>query len=228
MQSREILALLLAGLLCSCEPATTLTGSATVTDGDSLRIGVTRIRLHGIDAPEGRQSCTRDGRAWPCGAAATAKLKQLVGRQPITCTQTDIDAYGRTVARCSNGTLDLGAEMVLAGLALAYREYGPDYVSEEAQARAAGRGVWAGEFTPPWDWRSNPDPVAGSAPAAPASSDAGGDCPIKGNTNRRGERIYHVPGSGSYEQTRIDTARGERWFCSEQQALGAGWRAPRG
>lgn len=39
-----------------------------------------------------------------------------------------------------------------------------------------------------------------------------------------GERIYHVPGQPYYDETRIDTAKGERWFCSEAQARAAGWR----
>lgn len=54
-----------------------------------------------------------------------------------------------------------------------------------------------------------------------------GGCLIKGNINSRGERIYHVPGSPNYDSTRIDTAKGERWFCSEAEAKAAGWRAPR-
>jgi len=51
---------------------------------------------------------------------------------------------------------------------------------------------------------------------------------IKGNISKpSGERIYHVPGSSSYDETRIDEADGERWFCTEQDALRAGWRARR-
>lgn len=50
-------------------------------------------------------------------------------------------------------------------------------------------------------------------------------CTIKGNINARGERIYHLPGSASYDDTRIDERRGERWFCSEDEARKAGWRA---
>jgi hypothetical protein len=53
------------------------------------------------------------------------------------------------------------------------------------------------------------------------------DCPIKGNINRDGERIYHTPwGSHSYDRTKINTAKGERWFCDEAEAAAAGWRAP--
>ena len=49
------------------------------------------------------------------------------------------------------------------------------------------------------------------------------DAPFKGNITRRG-RIYHMPWSPWYGRTRIEPAKGERWFCNERQALDAGWR----
>lgn len=226
MRTRWIPVLPIAIFVAACEPQVTISGTARVIDGDSLEIAATSIRLHAVDAPEGRQSCTRAGTSWRCGEAAADKLRQLVDGRTISCTRTDIDNYGRTVARCSNGEADLGAEMVLAGLALAYRQYGSDYVDEESMAEAARRGIWAGEFTPPWDWRRDGD--AGASPVSRADSGANTDCRIKGNINRRGDRIYHLPGSRYYEETVIDESRGERWFCSERQALDAGWRAPRG
>ena len=126
---------------------------AKVVDGDSLDIGATRIRLHAIDAFEGRQRCERGGSSWDCGAAATTELRRLVGSRAASCEKTDTDIYDRTVAICRSGGLDLGAQMVRAGLALAYRHYGNDYVDEEDEARVARRGAWAGTFTAPWDWR---------------------------------------------------------------------------
>jgi len=50
------------------------------------------------------------------------------------------------------------------------------------------------------------------------------NCLIKGNINSGGEKIYHVPGGQFYDQTIIDTSRGEKWFCSEVEAQAAGWR----
>lgn len=50
-------------------------------------------------------------------------------------------------------------------------------------------------------------------------------CIIKGNISfETGERIYHVPGQEYYEATRINLAQGEMWFCSEEEAIAAGWR----
>ena len=54
-----------------------------------------------------------------------------------------------------------------------------------------------------------------------------GACVIKGNINSSGERIYHVPGQRYYDKTQIDASKGERWFCTELEAVGAGWRKSR-
>ena len=60
-----------------------------------------------------------------------------------------------------------------------------------------------------------------------AEIDAPEGCVIKGNINSKGDKIYHVPGMSSYGATKIDESKGERWFCSEEEAIQAGWRAPR-
>jgi len=218
-------------LAAACSKADVVSGSPRVLDGDSLEIGDVSIRLFGIDAPEGRQTCTRGDEAWRCGDAAARELRRLIGAQSIVCERRDTDTYGRMVARCTAGNTDLAAALTLAGYALAYRQYSNDYVDEEAAAKAAKRGIWASEFVAPWEWRRNPrsGPAVGSTQSTQSSESPRPDsCLIKGNVNREGVRIYHVPGSPSYEQTRIDTARGERWFCSEEEARNAGWRAPRG
>ncbi|MFY9292842.1 MAG: hypothetical protein WAP03_19425 [Methylorubrum rhodinum] len=92
--------------------------------------------------------------------------------------------------------------------------------------------MWAGTFTPPWDWRkgarSGPEGQIGvsAAPAPPAASL--GTYANKGNISRGGERIYHLPGTRDYARTQISPKAGERMFCSEDEAGAAGWRAPRG
>jgi endonuclease YncB( thermonuclease family) len=239
MRSRSVLILIALILGASAflglrEPPVSDVGRATVIDGDSLEIGATSIRLYGVDAPEALQTCRRDGRTWSCGSAATDKLRELVGGHEITCRKMDTDSYGRTVAVCSNETVDLSAEMASAGLALAYRQYSDDYVDAEALARAERRGLWSGTFTEPWDWRRENSsesaeeptqrmpPRPSKEPSARAPS-----CNIKGNINDEGERIYHLPGSRWYDNTQISRP-GERWFCSEEEARREGWRAPRG
>jgi len=217
----------------------TVTGIAKVVDGDSLEIGTARIRLYAIDAPEGRQLCTRNSASWPCGRQAADKLRALIGNASIDCVQRDIDKYRRIVAVCKNGATDLGAAMVNAGLALAYRQYSSDYIGEEDDARRAKRGMWAGEFTAPWDYRHSTagSPEDAAPRLAPSENqiargqplpNPSPDCMIKGNINRGGERIYHLPGTRGYSETKIDPSSGEGWFCTEGDAIAAGWRAPRG
>ncbi|HEX6980231.1 MAG TPA: thermonuclease family protein [Alphaproteobacteria bacterium] len=195
-------------------------GIATVVDGDTIEIHGTRIRLHGVDAPESAQLCRRpDGVSWRCGQQAALALQEHLGRRTVTCVRRDTDRYGRVVGQCTVGGADLNAWLVANGWAVAYRRYATDYVDEEQEARRAGIGIWSGAFVMPWDWRRGERLETEAAAAASADG-----CRIKGNINRRGERIYHVPGGRYYDRTRVDESQGERWFCSEAEARAAGWR----
>jgi endonuclease YncB( thermonuclease family) len=126
-----------------------------VSDGDTIRSGQLRIRLHGIDAPERQQHCTTpEGARWACGNAARDALKTLVASvAALDCQITDVDRYGRLIMRCFAGEIDVGARLVRTGMALAYRRYADDYIADEEAARAARLGLWAGQFDAPWDWR---------------------------------------------------------------------------
>ena len=131
-----------------------LTGAPNIVDGDTLHLNGTKIRLHGIDAPETKQSCTdQHGASYMCGEASTEALRALVGSQPVRCEGSTHDRYGRLIGVCYANGIDLNAEMVRQGWALAYRRYSKDYVSAEKEALEAKRGMWAGEFEKPWDWR---------------------------------------------------------------------------
>ena len=126
-----------------------------VSDGDSLRSGKLRIRLFGIDAPEKNQQCTNaDGAKWACGETAQKMLEALVANAPyLQCDLIDTDRYGRAVMKCLAGETDLGAALVRAGLALAYRQYSSTYGADEDSAKTAKLGMWSGAFTAPWTWR---------------------------------------------------------------------------
>lgn len=63
-----------------------------------------------------------------------------------------------------------------------------------------------------------------SAPASLPGTIQKEGCIIKGNISSKGEKIYHTPGQRYYDRTEVSTAKGERWFCSEKEAIGAGWR----
>jgi endonuclease YncB( thermonuclease family) len=131
-----------------------------VIDGDSLSVrhegAVRTIRLGGLDAVEYRQRCTRaDGGSWACGQEARTALVGLAGRGPLFCTFAAKDKYGRTLAACRTrpepGGVDLAGEMIQLGWAVATDDA---LLPEEGAAERARRGIWAGEFERPADWRA--------------------------------------------------------------------------
>jgi endonuclease YncB( thermonuclease family) len=199
-------------------------GPARIVDGDTLVVRNVKIRLHGIDAPERKQFCQTSAGDYPCGQSATRALDKLIGSSVVRCVEQDRDRYGRVVAVCHAGPTNLNAALVRQGWALAYRRYSKDFVGGEADAKNNKRGLWAGRFKAPWDWRKERRQKKTSQPATVRASNG---CLIKGNINRRGDRIFHVPGGRSYKQTRINEAKGERWFCTEIEAESAGWRRSR-
>lgn len=131
-----------------------IVGVASVVDGDTIEVHGTRIRLHGIDAPESGQLCIANGSVYRCGQNSTLYLEQTLGSSTITCEARDIDRYGRTIATCSVNGADVGAVMVAGGWALAYRRYDDVYVPMEAEAAEFRRGMWQGTFIEPARWRA--------------------------------------------------------------------------
>ncbi|KAJ9524085.1 hypothetical protein QJQ45_022554 [Haematococcus lacustris] len=329
----------------------TFVGTARVVDGDTLYIGSEKFRLYGVDAPETKQTCTDGvGQSYACGLVAKDALTQKIGNQPVSCKVRERDQYGRGVAVCSlapggvmgmvsggAGAEELNSWLVKNGLAVAYREYGKDYIPVEEGAKAAKKGVWAGAFQYPatvshqgscWTplcailtinttichgarrqsqacssppcWcpppsapaappPGVPQPIPLTPPAAPgndsfsfslaaaaaaaaatggvplaaalpnlpslppglplplpnqgivlsapsAASPAAiipapplfcgpGVKPVKGNISGKGEKIYHLPGGAYYDKVLIEPEKGEQYFCTEQQAIAAGYRA---
>lgn len=130
-----------------------LRGVPIIIDGDTLEVDGTRVRLAGIDAPETRQECEVSGSAWACGKDAKLVLTNATQGREIECRGGKRDRYGRLIAVCFVGDTDLNALMVRGGWALAYRQYAMDYVSDESDARANGRGIWRSQFVEPWEWR---------------------------------------------------------------------------
>ncbi len=129
-------------------------GRARVIDGDSLRVNGMEIRLHGIDAPELRQTCRDErGHRYACGRRAKAYLRRLVASRDVSCRRVATDRYGRMVALCMVDGEDIGRRMVRDGWAVAFVRYSRHYVGDERMARRARRGLWRGRFIPPATWR---------------------------------------------------------------------------
>jgi endonuclease YncB( thermonuclease family) len=134
---------------------TSFAGAARVVDGDTLEVDGRRVRLAGVDAPELGQTCTGgDGRILACGQQVRAALTAFIGHSVVSCRETGNDRFDRILARCHARGHDLAEWLVASGLASAYagRSGGP-LRAAEAAARAAGTGLWAGEFERPDAWR---------------------------------------------------------------------------
>ncbi|MDG4488757.1 thermonuclease family protein [Xanthomonas vesicatoria] len=205
--------------------AAELVGRAAVTDGDTITVAQKRIRLWGIDAPESAQLCnSADGRPWPCGRRSAAALDEYLRDKTLRCQQKDTDRYGRLVADCFVQGQSVNGWMVRNGWAVAYRQYATAFIADERIAQQQKRNLWQGTFQQPADYRRNKrHQLAAHAPAT-APSVAPGTCAIKGNISGKGSKIFHMPGQRDYARTRISAEKGERYFCSAQDALNAGWR----
>jgi endonuclease YncB( thermonuclease family) len=158
MKNFYCIAFLLAGLQAAApfaESAPPILGTATVIDGDTIEIHGQRIRLNAIDAPESAQLCLDHvGKRYRCGQNSAFVLADMIGRSTIKCQPKGHDRYRRVIAVCFKGQTNLNAWMVAQGWAVAFRKYGIDYIDQEDEARLARRGIWAGSFEMPWDWRA--------------------------------------------------------------------------
>ncbi len=125
---------------------------AAVIDGNTIKMDSVTYRLWGIDAPELDQRCYPHG--WRAGIEAARALAAMIERRPVTCEPKVQDSHGRTVALCRAEGRDLGAAMVVSGMALAVTGDGGDYTEQEIRARQARVGVHAHACLAPWEWRA--------------------------------------------------------------------------
>lgn len=124
-------------------------GSVIVIDGDTVVINKDKIRLEGIDAPEIRQICKKNGKNYQCGVKARNYLKSQARQGDLRCRAWQRDKYQRLLGRCFIGKTDINGKMVREGWAVAFG----GYYGEERSAREAGAGIWAGKFVRPREWR---------------------------------------------------------------------------
>lgn len=191
-----------------------------VIDGDTIEIeGGQKVRYIGIDTPE-----TVDPRKpVQCfGVEASNKNKELVSGKRVRLEKdvSETDKYGRLLRYVYVGDTFVNLELVKQGYAYASSfppdvKYQSQFTEAQRQAKEQNRGLWGS------------CPVDGSLPATTTVTPQSGTpaCDIKGNISQTtDEKIYHIPGCGSYNQTVINENDGERWFCTEQEAVSAGWR----
>jgi endonuclease YncB( thermonuclease family) len=132
-----------------------LAGMPRVVDGDTLELDGQRIRLAGgVDTPELAQLCRRaSGAEYHCGARALVALEDFLAGRRVVCRGEDRDRYGRLLARCQVGGVDLGGWLVAQGWGVVDARYGTEHLPQEAAARGRRLGLWAGTFERPAEWR---------------------------------------------------------------------------
>jgi len=192
----------------------------SVIDGDTIKIDYegkeTSVRLIGVNTPE-----TVDPRKTvECfGQEASQYLKNLLEGKMVKIeadySQTDRDKYDRLLRYIYLDGEDVGYMVINNGYGYEYTYNYPyikqsEYKQAQEEAEKNSRGLWAEGVC-----------VEETKEETETTTDY---CVIKGNINNKGEKIYHMPGQKYYDQTKIDTSQGERWFCSEAEAQAAGWR----
>lgn len=134
--------------------AADISAKAIAVDGDTLLIEGATIELWGIDAPELTQICQKNGVDWPCGLVAKDHLSKFIENQILTCKEKPASGHSHSRSKCAVGSLDIGAEMIEVGLALPERPVSETYyIRSYKEARGLGRGIHAGQYLAPWDWR---------------------------------------------------------------------------
>jgi endonuclease YncB( thermonuclease family) len=231
--------LLLFILLVLATSARAAYADTHTVDGDTLIVNGVTYRLHGIDAPELDQHCVDEfGDVYACGQRARHVLQQFIHERPIHCDDLGADPKypHRRIGHCTLDGVDLHAWLVREGWAVNFEPYARGrFAEDERHAREVRSGIWEGCFVTPQDFRRwNKDTASLIGPTCtpdarpaffPDHAAMPLGCEIKGKyalrallTGHRG--IYHVPGCGSYRRTKGP----DRWFCSEEDALAAGFR----
>jgi len=192
-----------------------------VVDGDTLIIeNNIRIRLLGIDAPESAECF---------GEESKRQLTGLVLGQEILLEkdQTASDNYDRllryVVLHNENPETDdslINKELVRGGYAKSVylkpnRRYLSQFQAAQREAEEEGIGMWGA-----CDYKSASADAEREQDSDPFSK----ECVIKGNINKRYEKDYFLPGCPNYKRVKIDPRKGEKWFCTEDEAKADGWQ----
>lgn len=193
-----------------------------IIDGDTIELeSGQKVRYIGMDTPE---TVHPDKTVQCFGVEASNKNKELVEDKFIRLEKdiSETDKYGRLLRYVYIGDIFVNDYLIKEGFAYA-SSYPPDiryqnqFSSSQKDAERNNRGLWGGCLSGSDQKlnQSNPDNSSQSQPES---------CSIKGNISTSGEKIYHIQGQNYYDKTVIDESKGERWFCSEQEAISAGWR----
>ena len=191
-----------------------------VVDGDTIDIdmdGTTqRIRFIGVNTPE----TVHPEKAVECFGEEASKYtkEKLTGKEVSIETddsQDKYDKYNRMLAYVFLDDENINLSLIKNGYAYEYTynvpyKYQAEFKAAQKYAEENEKGLWA--------------PNACKTEEKEVKEKDTSNCNIKGNISSKGEKIYHLPGQQYYNSTKIDTSKGERWFCNEKEAQAAGWR----
>lgn len=218
--------------------------SPTIRDGSTLQLGNVTYRLDGVEAPAFDQLCIDDhADSWTCGIEARDQLTRLIAGRQVRCDDLGVDPTYRKrhlgVCKVEGETTALGQLLVRQGFALNVESSATGrFKEDEARARDDKQGLWKGCFVAPHDFRAGRKDGALLGGACridrdreirdalfPAELVQPSGCSIKGKYAVRARvtgnlGIYHLQACPSYP----GTTRPDRWFCSEEDAQGAGFR----
>ncbi len=237
------LSLVVVGSFLAAGPGWALAGAATVRDGNSIQLADMTYRLDGVDAPELDQTCIDDhADPWTCGLEARDHLTKLIKGRSVRCDdvgpEKNFGKRHRAICTADGDKVSLNEQLVRLGFALAREPVKANVKPAAAEAKSASTGIWKGCLVAPQDFRTGKKdgPLLGSACRAdrdkeiravlfPEELTMPPDCSIKGKLAVRARvtgniGIYHLRGCPSYPAT----TRPDRWFCSEDDALAAGFR----
>ncbi len=124
-----------------------------IVDGDTIHLNGEKIRFTGIDTPELKQSCLKDGVKDLCGVTAKQILIDKIGNNNVECISEGKDQYKRTLAECFVNNESLSSYLVRSGYAFAYRRYSKKFIADEDFARINKIGMWSMKFDYPWNYR---------------------------------------------------------------------------
>lgn len=209
-----------ACLSCKHFPQDDLYSVIKVVDGDTIDVSINgqieRLRLIGINTPE-----TVDPRKpVECfGREASDRARALLDGKKVLLesdpNQGERDKYSRLLRYVflESGE-NFNLMMVQDGYAYEYTydtpyKYQDEFKGAQRYAETNRLGLWG---------------ACCASQTCTETASLSNSCNIKGNISSNRAKIYHVPGCGSYEKTIIDESAGEKWFCSEEEAVKAGWR----
>jgi micrococcal nuclease len=193
-----------------------------VIDGDTIKVRVDgkseTVRFLLVDTPE---SVHPNKPVQPFSKEASSHTKAMLNGSDVELELGigERDKYGRLLAYVYADGESVQESLLKNGLArVAYvfepnTKYVEDFEKIQKQAQKEGIGIWSLENYTQEDGYISDDTVTEKEEAADTT------CTIKGNINSSGEKIYHVESGRYYKITKP-----EEWFCSEQEAIDAGFR----